>query len=94
MISSKQRSHLRSLANGLEDIFQLGKSGIEENFLKQIDQVIEIRELIKIKVLSTSGLTAREASDIICGKLNCEGIQAIGSKMVIYRRSSKILELN
>ena len=89
MITSKQRSHLRSLANGLEDIIQLGKSGIEENFIKQIDQVIEIRELIKIKVLNTSGLTAREASDIICEKLNCEGIQAIGSKMVIYRKSSK-----
>ena len=89
MITSKQRSHLRSLANGLEVLFQLGKTGIEENFLKQIDQVIEIRELIKIKVLDNSGLTAREASDIICEKLNCEGIQAIGSKMVIYRRSSK-----
>jgi len=89
MITSKQRSHLRSLANGLEVLFQLGKTGIEENFLKQIDQVIEIRELIKIKVLDNSGLTAREASDIICEKLNCEGIQAIGSKIVIYRRSSK-----
>ena len=89
MITSKQRSHLRALANGLEVLFQLGKTGIEENFLKQIDQVIEIRELIKIKVLDNSGLTAREASDIICEKLNCEGIQAIGSKIVIYRRSSK-----
>ena len=89
MITSKQRSHLRSLANGLEVLFQLGKTGIEENFLKQIDQVIEIRELIKIKVLDNSGLTAREASDIICEKLNCEGIQAIGSKMVIYRKSKK-----
>lgn len=89
MITSKQRSHLRSLSNGLEVIFQLGKTGIEENFLKQIDVVIEKRELIKINVLSNSGLTAREASDIICEKLNCEGIQAIGSKMVIYRKSLK-----
>jgi RNA-binding protein len=89
MITSKQRSHLRSLANGLDVIFQLGKTGIEENFLKQIDQAIEVRELIKIKVLDNSGFTAREASDIICKELKCEGIQAIGSKIVLYRRSSK-----
>jgi RNA-binding protein len=89
MITSKQRSQLRSLANGLDVLFQLGKTGIEENFLKQIDQVLEIRELIKIKVLDNSGFTAREASDIICKELKCEGIQAIGSKMVIYRKSSK-----
>ena len=89
MITSKQRSYLRSLANGLDVIFQVGKAGIEEQFLKQIDQAIEVRELLKIKLLDNSGLTAREASDIICKALKCEGIQAIGSKIVIYKRSSK-----
>jgi len=89
MITSKQRSHLRSLANGLEAIFQIGKAGIEEKFLKQINDAIEVREIIKIKVLNNSELTVREASDIICKELNCEGIQTIGSKLVIYRKSLK-----
>ncbi|MCM8710383.1 ribosome assembly RNA-binding protein YhbY [Clostridium sp. SYSU_GA19001] len=89
MMTSKQRSYLRSLANNLEPIFQIGKSGLEEGFLKQIDEALEARELIKIKVLNNSGLEAREASDYICEKLNCEGVQAIGSKLVIYRKSEK-----
>jgi len=89
MITSKQRSYLRSLSNGLQSIFQLGKGGIEENFLKQIDGALETRELIKITVLNNSGYTAREASDAICEALNCEGVQSIGSKVVIYRKSSE-----
>ncbi|EQB88283.1 RNA-binding protein YhbY [bioreactor metagenome] len=89
MITTKQRSYLRSLANNIEPIFQVGKGGIEENFLKQVDQALEARELIKIKALNNSGITAREASDIICEELGCEGIQAIGSKLVLYRKSSK-----
>jgi RNA-binding protein len=89
MITTKQRSYLRSLANSMDPIFQIGKSGIEENFLKQIDQALEARELIKIKTLNNSGITAREASDIICEELSCQGVQAIGSKLVIYRKSSK-----
>jgi len=89
MITTKQRSYLRSLANNIEPIFQVGKGGIEENFLKQEDQALEARELIKIKALNNSGITAREASDIICEELGCEGIQAIGSKLVLYRKSSK-----
>lgn len=87
MITTKQRSYLRSLANKLQPIFQVGKGGIEENFLKQIDETLETRELIKIKTLSNSGITAREASDILCEELGCEGIQAIGGKIVIYRKS-------
>lgn len=89
MITSKQRSYLRSLANNIQPIFQVGKEGIEENFLKQIDDALEARELIKITVLGNSGFGAREASDYICENLGCEGVQAIGNKFVIYRKSNK-----
>lgn len=89
MITSKQRSYLRSLANNLEPIFQIGKGGLEESFLKQIDEALEARELIKVNVLNNSGYEAREASDFICERLNCEGIQAIGNKIVLYRKSQK-----
>lgn len=89
MITSKQRSYLRGLANKVEPIFQVGKGGIEDTFLKQIDDALEARELIKVKVLNNSGITAREASDIICDELSCEGVQAIGSKFVLYRESKK-----
>jgi RNA-binding protein len=89
MITSKQRSYLRSLSNNLDPIFQIGKSGLEENFFRQIDEALEARELLKIKVLNNSGLNAREASDLLCSELRCEGIQAIGSKIVLYRKSEK-----
>lgn len=89
MITTKQRSFLRGLSNQLDPIFQVGKDGIEENFLKQVDGALETRELIKIKTLNNSGITAREASDILCEELGCEGIQAIGGKLVIYRQSKK-----
>jgi RNA-binding protein len=89
MITSKQRSYLRSLANTMEPIFQLGKLGLEESFLRQLDEALEARELIKIKVLNNSGYESREASDLICRELNCEGVQAIGNKFVIYRKSEK-----
>lgn len=89
MITSKQRSYLRSLANNLDPIFQIGKSGLEESFLNQVSEALEAREIIKIKVLNNSGFEAREASDIICEELNCEGIQAIGNKIVLYKKSEK-----
>jgi RNA-binding protein len=87
MITSKQRSYLRSLANPLQPIFQVGKAGIEENFLKQLVDALESRELIKIKILNNSGITAREASDMICEAIDAEAVQTIGSKCVLYKRS-------
>ena len=90
MITGKQRAYLRGLANNLDPIFQVGKNGVEEeSFLKQLSDALEARELIKVKVLENSGLSAREASDYICRQIGCEGIQAIGSKLVLYKKSSK-----
>ncbi|MDP4143879.1 MAG: YhbY family RNA-binding protein [Bacillota bacterium] len=87
MLTGKQRSYLRNMANTIQPIFQVGKNGIEEAFLKQIDDALEAREILKVTVLETSGFTAREASDMICEELRCEGIQAIGRRFVIYRKS-------
>lgn len=89
MLTSKQRSYLRGLANNLEPIFQIGKEGISGSFLKQVDDALEARELIKINVLQNSEYTAREASDSICSSIECDGVQAIGGKFVIYKKSNK-----
>ena len=89
MLTGKQRAYLRGLANDLSPIFQIGKNGIEENFIKQVRDTLEVRELIKIKVLENSGLETRAASDELCKAIGCDGIQAIGSKIVLYKKSSK-----
>ena len=89
MISTKQRAYLRGLAQNIDPIFQIGKQGIEESFIKQVDEALEKRELIKIKVLENSGLETRAASDFLCEKVGAEGVQAIGRKLVIYRKSKK-----
>lgn len=89
MLKGKERAYLRGLANDLTPIFQIGKNGIEEAFLKQVEEALEKRELIKIKVLENSGLETREASDYICSKVGAEGIQAIGNKIVLYKQSKK-----
>lgn len=87
-LTSSERAYLRSLANGLDAIFQLGKGGINENFLKQLDDVLEVRELIKISLLETSTLTVKEAADIICRSTGAQSVQMIGRKLVLYREAS------
>jgi len=87
MLTGKERAYLRGLANDLSPIFQIGKNGVEENFIIQVKQALEARELIKIKVLENSGLESRETSDLICKAVKCEGIQAIGNKIVLYKKS-------
>ena len=89
MISSKQRANLRSMANTLAPIFQIGKGNINDNFIEQIDGALERRELIKISILETADITAREASDQLCEALGAEPVQCIGRKLVLYRPSKE-----
>ena len=89
MITSKQRAFLRGKANDLDAIFQIGKDGINDNMIAQLGDVLEARELIKIKVLETAMLTAREASEAVCAATGAEPVQCIGSNFVIYRPNSE-----
>ncbi len=87
MLTSKQRSTLRGLAQKIEPVTQVGKSGITESFIESLDKTIEKRELIKVTVLENSGLDPREAGEEIAQLLFAEFVCATGRKLVFYRRS-------
>ncbi len=87
MITSKQRARLRAMANTLSPIAQMGKGGISDNLIKQLDDALEAHELIKVTVLETAPYTAREACDICVERLDAEPVQCIGLKFVMYRRA-------
>ena len=84
-LTSKQRAQLRGLANTIDTILQIGKDGIGENLIKQADDALEARELIKGRVLENSMYTAREAAEELKVAARCEVVQVIGSKFVLFR---------
>ena len=86
-LTSKQRAQLRAMANGLDTILHVGKDGVTENVVKQTDQALEARELIKGKVLENSMLTAKEAGAELAGLTRSDVVQVIGTKFVLYRES-------
>ena len=87
MLTGKQRSYLKGLANEIDPIFQVGKNGITDNFIKQIDEALEARELIKINVLNNSLLEAKDVANELAETLDAEFVQSIGHKFVLYRES-------
>ena len=89
MLTSKQRAELRSEANTLETTLMVGKGGVTENVLLEARTQLEARELVKGRVLETALMSAREVSDEICEAIGADGIQCVGSKFVIYKKSEK-----
>lgn len=87
MLTSKQRAYLRSIATNEDTILQIGKGGINDNLITQVRDALNARELIKLKVLETSPESAKEASLIIADIVNCDIVQVIGSKFVLYKES-------
>jgi len=94
ILKGKQRSYLKSLANNIEPILQIGKNGLTEDVLKSMDEALEARELIKINLLNNSLLDTKETALEICSELDAEYVQSLGNKIVIFRESEdKIIEI-
>lgn len=87
-LTSKQRAQLRGLANNLDTILQIGKDGIGENLIRQTDDALEARELIKGRVLNNNlEYDARLAAEELARATRSEVVQVIGTKFVLYRES-------
>ncbi len=90
MLTSKQRAQLKGMASTADTIIHVGKAGISESVIAQVDGALKAKELVKGKVLENSLLTAREACEALAEACSAEPVQAIGSKFVLYRENKEL----
>ena len=92
-MTGKERAAFRAQANHLEPLFQVGKGGMSDALIKQTDDALRARELIKVKVLlESSPITPRETADELAKATGAEVIQVIGGVIVLYRESPELKE--
>ena len=89
MITGKQRSYLKKLAHDLDPIVFIGKNDLTENIIKEIDSLLELRELVKVKIQEGSLLDAKDTANEVADMLGAEFVQAIGRKFLLYRRAKE-----
>ena len=89
MLTSKQRSKLKSLAANLQPIGQVGKEGIGENMLASFSDCLEKRELIIINILENADGVPQELGRELADRLGAECVIVIGRKAVLYRKSKR-----
>lgn len=89
MITTKQRATLRGYANQLEVVVQIGKGGITPTVLKQVNDALAAREMIKCKVQESAPVAAREAAQELAEAAECDIVQVIGSRFILYKQNRK-----
>ncbi|WP_246940557.1 ribosome assembly RNA-binding protein YhbY [Bacillus pinisoli] len=93
MLTGKQKRFLRSKAHHLDPIFQVGKGGVNENMIKQINDALEKRELLKVSVLQNCEDDCREVAEQLSSGARAELVQVIGHTIVLYKESRENKQL-
>ncbi len=89
MLTSKQRAFLRAMANTLETGYQIGKDGISDNSIKQIDEYLEAHELLKVHVQNTLDTDIKQLAAETAQAVRAELVQVVGKRFILYRYSAK-----
>jgi len=89
MLSSKQRSYLKKMSANLPDTLLIGKDGLTENIIKQAEEQLESRELIKCKILQNSMEDLRQTADTVAAETHAEVVATIGRKFILFRKRPK-----
>lgn len=93
MLTGKQKRFLRAKANRLKPIFQVGKSGVNENMVEQISEALEKRELIKISILQNCLEDKNEVAAELSEGASAILVQVIGNQIVLYKESEENKEI-
>lgn len=88
-LRGKQKRYLRSQAHTMRPLFQIGKDGIDQKWIKQVNDALEKRELIKVNILNNCLLEVDEVKEYIEANSNIQVVQTIGHTLVLFKQSSK-----
>ena len=86
-MTGRERAELRKASNTLTPVFQVGKGDIGDTLIEATDSALKKRELIKLSVLDTASVSAKEAAETLAKATGAEVIQCIGRKFVLYRKN-------
>lgn len=89
MLTGKQRAYLKGLAMDLQPAVYIGKAGITDTVIKEIDDYLTAHELVKVKVQEGAEAQPKEAANVTAAKLNAEYVQSMGRRFVLYRASKE-----
>ncbi|NCC75994.1 MAG: YhbY family RNA-binding protein [Clostridia bacterium] len=90
MLNSKQRAFLRSQANALDSLFQIGKGEVDEAVVRGLDELMSTHELVKITILKTAEAKPQDLARELAEAIGADVVQVIGRKLVFYRYSPKL----
>lgn len=87
MLTGKQKRFLRASAHHLDPIFQVGKGGVNDAMIKQLRDVLEARELIKVRILDNCEEDKNDVATELSVATGAELVQLIGLTIVLYKES-------
>ena len=88
MITGKQRSELKKLAQDLKPTVMIGKEDITPNIISAIDDYLNAHELVKVQIQEGSRIERKDAANAVAEDRGAEFVQAIGRRFVLYRRAA------
>lgn len=88
-LSSGQLRHLRSLAHKLKPVVLLGKHGLSDNVLSEIDLALEHHELIKVKLAGVERDEKEALAQAICEPCRCHRVQLVGNMLTLFRQAGE-----
>ena len=87
MLTGKQRSYLKGLANGLEATVYIGKNELTDAILGEMADYMRAHEMVKVKVQDNAEVNIKDLANEAAEKLGAEFVQAIGRRFVLYKES-------
>lgn len=93
MLSSKKRQELRTQAQSLKSMCQIGANGINDSVLNNIKELFNTNELVKIKVNridKSDKQIVKEYGQTISNKLRCDIVYIIGTTIIVYKYNDKL----
>lgn len=88
-LTAAQRRRLRALAHDARPVAQLGRHGLSEPFLAEVDRALADHELVKVRLRGAEREQRTQIVGELGERLGCEPVGMVGQVAILYRPAAE-----
>lgn len=85
-LTQGERKQLRGLGHELRPLIHVGKEGLTDAVVRELDKALGAHELVKVKFLGADREQVRAFRESIEGRLGCAVAGAVGHMALLFRQ--------
>ena len=88
-LTARERARLKARAHPLQPVVHIGRTGVTDRVVAEVDRALTAHELIKVKIPVEDRAARIAIGDEVCARTAAAAVHRVGKILILWRQRAE-----